>query len=77
MLSENVSFRDRVSLESENRATLHNKVAEKKTGASIEWSAGKERTDIPYSLRFIIYVSLLSSTFFLNVDGGVFPAAVL
>ena len=44
---------------------------------SIDLSEGKERSDIPFSVRLMIYLSLLGATFFINVDSGIFPAAVL
>ena len=40
-------------------------------------SLAKERTDVALSLRVLVFLSFLTSTFFFNVDGGVFAPALL
>ena len=47
------------------------------TNRSIELSEGRERTDVSYSIRFGVYLSILTAAFFFNLDNGVFPPALI
>lgn len=44
---------------------------------SVELSEARDRTDIPLSTRRFILITFLSSTFFINVEMGSIPAALL
>ncbi len=48
-----------------------------KTHTSIDLSEARERTDIALSVRKLLLVIFLASTFFLNVDCGILAPALL
>ena len=44
---------------------------------SIDLSETRERNDIPYAIRLIIFLSFLYATFFVNLDTAIFAPALL
>ena len=44
---------------------------------SIDLSETRERNDIPYAIRLIIFLSFLYATFFVNLDTALFAPALL
>jgi len=47
------------------------------TNRSLDLSEGRERNDISLSVRLMVFLSFLTSSFFFNLDNGVFPPTLI